>query len=545
MSTSYRLLACALLVLGAAPSLAAERPNVLIVLADDLGWSDLGCYGGEIQTPHLDELARQGVRFTQFYTCARCCPSRAALLTGLYPHQAGVGLMTGDQQLPGYRGHLTDRCVTVAELLGQAGYYTCMSGKWHLAKPGPTERGFADYYGMLGGFGSFWDAGLYQRLPAGRPQRTYEKGRFYATDAITDHALDFLAEGRKQEKPFFLYLAYNAPHFPLHAPKEVIDRYVRVYEKGWDTVRAERHRRQKEAGLVRADDPLSPRAVIPPDRMGFNRKTGWAGKANPAWDDIPADRRTDLARRMAVFAAMVEVLDRNVGRVLADLREHRQLDNTLVLFLSDNGACAEWDPWGFDGRSGPDNVLHQGDGLARMGQPGTYHSYGSGWAHAGSTPWKLFKHYAHEGGIASPLIVHWPAGVKRAGKLEHQPGHLIDLLPTCLDAAGVRYPAEFAGRKPLPPEGVSLRPAFAGEPLRREGPLCWEHEGNRAIRSGKWKLVGLDGEPWELYDLDADRAEQNDLAARMPGQVKELAEQYETWAKRCHVVPRPPGRKKP
>ena len=512
---------------------ARSRPNILVILADDLGYSDIGCYGGEIRTPNLDNLARGGVRFTQFYNAARCCPSRAALLTGLYPHQAGMGEMVSaqpDLRFPGYAGALNDRCATIPEVLKRAGYSTWMAGKWHLGRPGPVSRGFDEFYGMVPGYDSFWDPAKYTRLPEGRPARGYPAGGFYATDAITDYALDFLDASRTRQQPFFLYLAYNAPHFPLHAPKDAIDRYVPVYEQGWDRIRERRYERLREMGLIRREWELSPRGVIPANR--HNKVTGWAGKTNPAWDSLDGDRRADLARRMAVYAAMVEVMDRNIGRVTGDLRAHGQLDNTLILFLSDNGACAEWDPWGFDGRSGPENILHRGAELARMGQPGTYHSYGSAWANACNTPWRLYKHYNHEGGIATPLIAHWPAGIGRRNALDHQPGHIVDLMPTCLELGGASYPETMPAM-----EGRSLAAAFAGRTIRRDA-LYWEHEGNRAIRIGRWKAVAVEpAGAWELYDLERDRTEMHDLAAARPRQLREMVAQWERWARRANVIP--------
>ena len=522
---------------------APSQPNILLILADDLGYSDLGCYGSEIKTPNLDSLAAHGVRFTQFYNGARCCPSRASLMTGLYPHQAGVGEMTGDAgpKFPGFRGHLLENTVTLPEVLKSAGYRTFMVGKWHLSpNPGPIRRGFEEFYGMIGGFNSCWQENpFYTRLPADRTKREYAPGKFYSTDVFGDYALDFLGTARRTpDQPWFLYLAFNAPHFPLHAPEEEIAKYERIYAQGWDRIREQRYRRQLQSGLVDARWPLTPRSNIPPNR--FNEQTGWAGKDNPAWDSLDADRRADLARRMAVFAAMVDRMDQNIGRVVADLRAHGELENTLILFLSDNGACAEWDPYGFDGKSGPDNVLHRGDDLKQVGGSESYISYGSAWANACNTPWRLYKHYGHEGGISTPLIAHWPKGIpdSRNNQFERQPGHLIDLMATCVDLAGAKYPAESKGQKIQPMEGVSLRPAFEGKPLSRKAPLFWEHEGNRAVRDGKWKLVanGPAG-PWELYDMEADRTEMKDMASQQPDHVKEMAAKWETWAKRANVLP--------
>jgi arylsulfatase len=525
------------LLLAVVPGLArahAERhPNILLILADDLGWSDLGCYGGEIQTPTLDGLAKNGLRLTQFYNSARCSPSRAALLTGLHPHQVGV---------PNLGGHLNDRCVTLAEVLAPAGYDCFMAGKWHVGQPGPIARGFKEFYGFVEAHSvNCWDEAAMVRLPAGRPKRSYPPGTFYSTDAITDHALDFLAEARRTrtpERPWFLYVAYNAPHFPLHAPPEDIAKYEALYAQGWDLVRARRLARQKELGLVPEDFALTPRSVIPANH--FNVQTGWADKDNPSWDSLPADRRADLARRMAVFAAMVDHMDRAIGRLVAELRSTGQFDNTVILFLSDNGACAEWDPFGFDGTSGPRNVLHRGDDLAKVGGPGSYISYGSGWANASNAPWRLYKHYTHEGGIVTPFIAHWPAGLNRRGELDPRPSYLTDVLPTCLDLAGAAYPSRRNGHDVLPPEGVSLLPAFRGEPAEPRL-LFIEHEGNRTVRQGPWKLVALRGKPWELYHLDTDRGECDNLASRQPERVESMARAWDEWAARCDVIPNRKG----
>ncbi len=533
----------ALLILAALASAApaAERPNVLLILADDLGYSDIGCFGGEIRTPHLDSLAAGGLRFQQFYNATRCCPSRASLLSGLYPHQAGVGDMTGDEgpARPGYRGHLTERCATIPEVLRSAGYRTSMVGKWHLgSNPGPIRRGFDDFYGMIGGFNSFWrEDPSYVRLPPGRPKRAYPPGGFYSTDVFADYALDFLADSRGEPgRPWFLYLAFNAPHFPLQAPAAEVDRYVSTYAKGWDAIREGRLARMKGLNLVGPGTSLTPRADW---EHPFHHQEG----VNPAWASLPADRRADLARRMAVYAAMVEHMDASIGRVVGSLRGRGQLDNTLILFLSDNGGCAEWDPLGFDVATGPEttNILHGGKDLGAMGGPGTYHSYGSGWANASNTPWRLYKHFAHEGGISTPLIAHWPAGLKRRGGLEPTVGHLIDVMATCLDVCGARYPAEVAGRAILPAEGRSLLPAFRGEPDIPRA-LFWEHEGHRATRDGRWKLVARKGRPWELYDIEADRTELRDLAAVEPDRVARMAAAWDAWAARCSVLRDPAPR---
>ena len=351
-----------------------------------------------------------------------------------------------------------------------------------------------------------------------------------------DYSLDFLADARKQKKPFFQYLAFNAPHFPLHAKPADIEKYASTYAVGWDKIRERRLAKQVELGLVPAGTPLTPRSPFA-TRQDFYR----AGE-NPAWDMLEPDRRADLARRMAVYAAMVECMDRNIGRVVADLKANGELENTLVLFLSDNGACAEWDPFGFDVNSGPKNVLHAGDRLAAMGGPGTYHSYGSGWANAGNTPFRLYKHYCHEGGISTPFVAHWPKGFAAKGEFRDQAGHVIDVMSTCVDVCGATYPTERYGRAITPREGKSLVPAFVGKPVERDI-LAWEHEGNRAIREGKWKLVAKAGGTWELYDIDADRCELRDLAATAPDRVKGMAAKWDAWAGRCQVVPYPSAKK--
>lgn len=524
--------------LGAAAARAAsgastrQRPNILLILADDLGYSDLGCFGGEISTPNLDRLASSGVRFTQLYSSARCCPSRAALLTGQHPHATGMGNMVGGQAregFAGYTGRVSERAKFLPAVLREAGYTALMCGKWHLGQPGPVARGFDEFYGMIHGFDSFWDSSKYTRLPQGRPSAKASQPVFHATDAITDHALDFLNTARQSPaKPWFLYLAYNAPHFPLHAPADLIDKYQGVYEQGWDSIREKRLAKMKSIGLARAAWSLPPRSVVGPNRV--STPNGWAPKRNPAWEAVPAERRSDLARRMAVFAAMVDQMDRNIGRVTSDLSAKGELDNTLILFCSDNGACAEWDPWGFDIRSGPENVLHTGEKLRQMGQPGTYHSYGSAWANASNTPWSLYKHYTHEGGISGPCIAHWPRGLKpRKGSTDHQPWHFVDMLPTLASVAGARPPAGVSG--------TDMSPMFAGRRVRR-GPLFWEHEGSRAVRDGKWKIAAVHpAGKWELYDIEADRIEQNDLAAKHPGRVAKMAAQWEVWAKQNRVLP--------
>lgn len=508
----------------------AQRPNILLILADDLGWSDLGCYGGEISTPNLDALARDGLSLTQFYNSARCSPSRASLLTGLHPHQAGVGNIGPS---------LNKRCITLPEVLNPIGYHTSMVGKWHLTERNtPVDRGFQEFYGMLGGFNTFWkEDPWYTRLPAGRAKRKreYKHGDFYATDVFADYSIDFINQARRTDKPWFQYLAFNAPHFPLHAYEEDIARYEALYAQGWDKIREGRFARQKELGLVPPTMQLTPREFVPANPI--NAQTGWADKWNPAWDSLPEDRRRDLARRMAVYAAMVDRMDRAIGRVVAHLKVTGHFENTAIFFLSDNGACAEWDPWGFDQLDSPKNILHTGADLQKVGGPESYISYGSGWANASNTPWRLYKHYGHEGGTATPFIAHWPSGMRRKGERDARLGYITDLMPTVLDLTGAKYPQEFNGHDILPHEGCSLTPALRGE-AGQPRMVFMEHEGNRAVRDARWKLVALHDKPWELYDIAIDRTEMHNLAVQHPEIVQKMSAEWQAWAQRCAVLAR-------
>ena len=517
-----------LLCLSAASCLnAADKPNILYILADDLGFSDLGCFGGEIETPVLDSLAKGGVRLTQFYNTGRCCPSRAAILTGQYPHRVGLGHMTtNDLGRPGYRGVVSSEAQTIAQVLKPAGYRSFIAGKWHLGTPDPTGNGFEEFYGTLVSAKRFFDSDHLVRFPEGRQARQYPEGEFYATDAVTDHALDFLKLARETpDQPWFLYLAYHAPHFPLHAPKQDIDKYADRYHSGWDQLRNERLKRKKEMGIVAADTRLTPRSTW--QNYG-ETKTG----TNPAWDDLPEDRRLDLARRMAIFAAMVDRMDAQLGRVIDDLKAAGEFGNTLIVFTSDNGACFEWDPFGFDIKSSNENILHVGDMLDEMGTPGTFHSVGSGWANAGNTPWRMYKHFVHEGGIASPGIVHWPDGLKvKAGAIIHDPSHIIDLLPTAMAVSG----ADYTGTLSLP--GVDLINQLNNGGAERT--LFFEHQGHRAVRQGNWKLVAFDDKPWELYDFSVDRTELNDLSKTHPEKVKLMEAAWDKWGEENNVTPLP------
>lgn len=526
---------------------AAGRPNVLIILADDLGYSDLGCYGGEIPTPNLDRIAKAGARFEKVYTSARCCPTRASLMTGLHPHEAGIGDFVSAKPSPGrgpaYTGHLLDDNVTIPELLKGSGYGTWMVGKWHMGVPGPILRGFDAYYGyknLQAHSNDQWDPASYVRLPAGTPaELTYAPGKFYVTDVFTDYALEFLRQARADKgRPWFLYLAHSSPHFPVQAPKASIDRHMATYRRGWDVLRAERFARMKRIGLIPADAVLPPLSTVPVESDDAIAN-GFSGKPNPSWDSLPADRREDLARRMATFAAMVEHVDQGVGRLLSDLEKHGELEDTLIVFTSDNGACYEWGPFGFDGRSRAGRTdLHVGAALEGMGQAGTHSSYGSGWANLGNTPLNLYKHFCHEGGVSAPLIVSWPARLKPREAWIRSPVHVMDLLPTVAEAVGATYPTERAGKAVRPLSGRSLLPDLRGETTAERG-IPTAHEGARGYRLGRWKAVWGKRQSapvtWQLFDLSADPSEQRDLAAERPDKLRELSDAWMAWARRTGV----------
>ena len=539
-----RLLASIALLALVAPasSIADEQPNILLILADDLGFSDLGCYGGEIPTPNLDRLGRDGVRFTSFYNSARCCPSRAALLTGLHPHQAGIGSFAHspprEKGPTSYRGALHESCVTLAEVLKGAGYGTYMVGKWHVGvPPGPIERGFDEFYGFRRHYeADQWTPEKYVRLPEGRePEAVAKPGEFYATDVFAEYALEFIRQGQESERPWFLYLAHSAPHFPVQAPWATTKELVETYTAGWDVLRERRFEKMKALGLAEESWRLSERSIVPVDPVAEE----YSGKPNPVWDSLDADRQLDLAHRMAVFAAMVVHIDRGVGRIIDTLEREGELEDTIILFLSDNGACYEWSPIGFDGPSRRKvHTLHRGEALATMGGPGTYHAYGSAWANLGNTPFRMYKHFTDEGGINTPCIVHWPAGIETGGRWLREPAHLVDLMPTLCEIAGAKYPERRGDHEVIPAEGLSLVPLLSGESLP-ERDLCFEHQGARAIRRGPWKLVWSKRLPeeieWKLYDLHGDPCETRDVAAAHPERVEELAEAWEAWARRVGV----------
>ena len=533
-------------------------PNILLIMGDDMGYSDLGCYGGEIRTPRLDQLAANGLRFTQFYNSARCCPTRASLLTGLYPQQAGVGHMVDDRGTPAFKGDLSKQAVTIAEALKGAGYSTYLSGKWHVTpyvidNPDkhnwPRQRGFDKFFGMISGAGSLYDP----RSLTNDNDYVAPREGFYSTTDFTNYAIQCINE-HQTDTPFFLYLSYMAAHWPMHAPSEAIAKYRGHYDKGWDAMRSARFEKMKKLGLANQEWQMTPRDSFV-----------------QAWNEDLPDKAWELAN-METYAAMTTLMDEGIGRVVDALEAKGQLENTLILFLQDNGACAEELDW-VTMPDEKDIAPLQGEELqtemvppitrdgkivklmkeAWPGPPEGYTAYGLNWANASNTPFREYKHWVHEGGIATPLIVHWPTKIKEGGSFRKEPTHLIDIMSTCLDVAGGTYPTKYNGFDIQPMEGKSLVPLFDNQPLDREA-IYWEHEGNRAVRMGKWKLVSkaskkhsfiwdkaneLAIQNWELFDMETDRTEMHDVAAAHPAIVKRMADLWLSWAKRTGIVPRP------
>ena len=533
------------------PSDADKRPNIIVILADDLGYSDLGCYGGEIRTPNLDRLASEGVRFTHFYNASRSCPTRASRLTGLYQHQAGIGRMTFDNHLPGYRGTLSHNAVTIAEVLKTAGYRTSMIGKWHVAETPlredqrdwlnhqvfhdtfsdlenyPVNRGFDTHYGTIYGVVDYFDP--FSLVEGEAPVNEVPEG-YYITQALSDRAVKEVKEYAKDERPFFMYLAYTAPHWPLQALPEDIAKYEDTYKAGWEAIRNARYERQREMGLFGdQEDFLSPRQF------------------NDRWDENP-DAEWD-ARAMAVHAAMVDRMDQGIGSLIDALEETGQLDNTLILFLSDNGCsseiCQNFIPGANDRpdmtRDGRP-VVYPKDKEVLPGPETTYASLGPKWANVTNTPFRFWKAKAYEGGICTPMIAHWPDGIRRnIGGITEEYGHVMDIMATCVELAGAEYPETYKGNEIIPMEGISLVPIFTRGHREGHEYLGFEHFHERAfISADGWKIVRPKHKgKWELYDLNKDRSEQHDIADLHPEKVAEMVAAYEEWARRCMVEPSP------
>ena len=521
------LLTFCILLLGLATYGDERRqPDIVVIMADDAGYSDFGCYGGEIETPALDKLAANGLRFSQFYNTGRCCPSRAALLTGVYQHQAGMGHMTKDRGLPSYSGTILPNVPTLAERLRQGGYRTMMTGKWHLGtepKQSPIARGFDRFYGTRNFIDSYFT--VLEHCPVFLDDKIVLPGtetpvnhlhpdqEWYTTDVFTDYALHFMNEAFKKhsDQPIFLYIAHNAPHFPLHAREEDTKKYRgRFRDTGWDKLRQQRYERMIELGLIKKEWALSPADV-------------------PKWDTYDAKLRDELDLKMALYSAIIDRMDQNIGRVIEKLRTAGRLDNTLFLFMVDNGVpgTGVHDWRGLFAKNGrhPETRV---DNYSEWGRRGGWSSSsGRGWANLSNAPFRMYKRYTHEGGVATPLIVHWPDGLKDQNKLRHSPGHIIDIAPTCLNAAGLSTKGM---------EGQTLLPVFTKDSTQPRT-LFWEHEGNRAVRQGDYKLVAQHNTPWELYNMRKDRNELHDLSRSMPQKAAELKKLYEAWAHRVGAKP--------
>lgn len=500
------------------------RPNIIIIMADDMGYSDLGCFGSEIPTPNIDALAQSGIKYTQFYNTGRSCPSRASLLTGLYAHQAGIGRMSEDpgskpgkdsKNPPAYQGFLNDNCVTIAEVLKSAGYDTYMAGKWHVGMHGeekwPLQRGFDHFYGILAGACNYLQPKGGRGLTLDNTKLDPPAQPYYTTDAFTDYALEFISN-REQDNPFFLYLAFNAPHWPLQAKQEDIDKFLHKYDCGWQAVREARLKKQKELGIIPED-------------------CGTAEWESRTWDQLTDQEKANSSLRMAVYAAQVHCLDRNVGRVIDYLEKSGQRENTLVIFLSDNGGCAE--PYSETGFGTVDEI----NDLESWVHP----SYGLPWAQVSNTPFRKYKVRAYEGGISTPLILSWPAKTgKYEGEIRTTPGHIIDLMATCVDVSGATYPEKSAKGSDIHPlEGKSLVPTIRNSKAEIHDYIYGEHFENKFIRHGQWKAVYDEkGKKWELYDISVDRIESNDLSSVHPEILEDLTARWQQWADTHNVYPK-------
>jgi len=562
---------------GQTKSSTINRPNIILILSDDMGYSDIGCYGGEINTPNLDKLASEGLRYTSFYNTSRCCPSRATLMTGLYPHQAGMGWMNSHPHAEaGYKAQLNNSCVTIAEVLRQAGYATYMTGKWHLALKSdattlgldenkkydwPLQRGFDKFYGIILGAANYYDPGSLCRgnqLISPYTDKEYQPKQYYFTNAISDNSVQFIKD-RDQSKPFFMYVAYTAAHWPMQAPESEVAKYKGKFDEGYEAIRDKRFARMKKLGVVDKSIQLSP-----PDSLAVT----------PSWKN--EKYKPAMARRMETYAAMIDVMDQGIGRIINELKAEGLYDNTVIIFLQDNGGCHEMIGAGVTGtvaKNMQDSMMHltkeslqysQNPPVTREGKlvmqgkeimagpADTYISYMRQWANVSNTPFRMYKHWVYEGGISTPLIIHWPDGIKNKGSVRNQTGHEIDIMPTIAELAHANYPTEFKGNKITPMQGVSLVPTFFDKPLKPRV-IYWEHEMNKAVRMGKWKLVCqsemLDGkggawkhyhsEPWELYNTETDRSELHDLAAKNPAMVTKMSAMWNTWAHKANVLPAP------
>lgn len=502
----------------------AKQPNVIIILADDMGFSDLSCYGSEINTPNIDKLAESGVRFTQFYNAARCCPTRASLLTGIYPHQAGLGGMVNkNANIPEgpYQGYLSKHSITIAEVLKEAGYYTASSGKWHVGEDRPNwpiDRGFDNHYGLVSGAMNYFDVtkvkakGNHRVFVEDSTEFIPSNENFYMTNAITENAIKYLKKAEGKDQPFFMYLAYTAPHWPLHAMQEDIDLFKGKYMEGWDKLREDRFERMREMGIIDSTWVLSERT-----------------EDIQAWDELSQEQKERMDQLMAIYAAMVHRLDIGIGDVMQQVEAMGELENTIVMFLSDNGGSGEYDVFGTDFWG------NFWDGEAEPGSADSYHTLGAAWANLNNAPFRYYKKDVHEGGIATPMIVSWPGSIKNPGSLAHQSGHINDVMTTICEITGAKYPETYKGNAITQMQGKSFAPILKGESIENNNPIFFEHNGNRAVREGEWKLVARNGQPWELYNFTNDRTEENNLIAQHKEIAEALIEKYEAWAKEIGV----------
>ena len=521
-----------------------NQPNFILILADDMGYSDLGCYGSEINTPNIDSLASTGIRFSQMYNSARCCPSRAALLTGLNPQQTGVGHMVStfgqpnSITVPAYQGYLNETSATIPEVLKTNGYNTYMSGKWHVGggydltdastwnpgdktHPTPTQRGFDEFFGIVAGAANFFHP---RTLMKNDEVLDIDTSDFYLTDAISENAVSMLETATKDNKPFFMHVAYTAPHWPLHAYEEDIAKYVGKYKHGWDQIRTSRHEELKGMGILDSRWEISPRD---------SSSRPWNTVEEQEWEDL----------RMAVYAAMIDRMDQGIGKILAKLRELELDENTVVMFLSDNGGCAEFlaeeterpTPLQYSTPTPDGRKIRIGN--SRDFKPGpddTFMSYDLPWANASNTPFRLFKRWTHEGGISTPFILNWPQKIKNPS-IVHDPTHIIDIAATIYEAANATYPKEYGGNLITPLEGESFLKVTDSANWNRRKPIFWEHEGSRAMRDGEWKLVSEVGEGWELYNMSEDRTELSNLAEKEKDRLSKMRNSYLEWMQRCGV----------
>lgn len=533
-----------------------QRPNIVVILADDLGFSDLGSYGGEIETPVLDDLAKKGVRFTEFYSTSRCCPSRASLLTGLYPHQADIGWMVYENHGKGYGKNLGKETVTFAEALKSVGYQTMMSGKWHVGHTDktarPERRGFDKFTGVYSHIDAYWsvlrgceiyrnEKMLYRRgVPKNNPYDTSKE--FFITDYFTDAGMEYIDEAtQNKSKPFLLYMAYNAPHFPLEAPDDVIAKYRGRYMKGWDKLKEEKLERMKKLGIVDADQKqanakaFENKVIASKGRKKF--KFGVPTKDLPKWDSLSEEDKQELDFRRAMYAAQVDNMDWNIGRLVKKLKEKGVYENTLILFMSDNGCSGELGLFGLNWKR-----YKESNYKSWKKKGGWSISQGQAWASFSNAPFRSYKKFVHEGGVSSPLIAHWPKGIKKAGHIvKDNYFHFVDVMPTLLELAGAEYPTEYAGRKITPVAGRSMLPLIKGTKNKVEDrPVFFQHENHSAIRLGRWKLVTFNDrkdDQWELYDISKDRDESNNLISQNPEIAKKMKVMWTQWAKDVNALP--------